>query len=73
MKKMTYEAGIAELNEIIEKSEDGQLSLEETLKAYEKGNQLAEKLAAMLEEGKGRVMQLQKDGAAVPFEGGQEA
>ena len=73
MKKLTYEAGIAELNEIIEKIEDGQLTLEETLKAYEKGNQLAEKLAAMLEEGRGRVLQLQKDGSEAPFEGGTEA
>ena len=73
MKKFTYESGIAELNEIIEKIEDGQLTLEETIKAYEKGNQLATKLAALLEEGKGRILQLQKDGTEVPFDGGEDA
>ena len=73
MKKMTYESGLAELNDIIEKIEDGELTLDETIKAYEKGNQLAKKLTEMLEEGKGRVLQLQKDGSEVPFDGGQEA
>jgi len=73
MKKMTYESGLAELNAIIEKIEDGELTLEETIKAYEKGNQLANKLTEMLEEGKGRVLQLQKDGSETPFDGGQEA
>ena len=43
MKKFTYENGLAELNEIIEKIEDGELTLEETIKAYEKGNQLVKK------------------------------
>ena len=73
MKKMTYESGLAELNDIIEKIEDGELTLDETIRAYEKGNQLAKKLTEMLEEGKGRVLQLQKDGSEVPFDGGQEA
>ena len=73
MKKMTYESGLAELNAIIEKIEDGELTLEETIKAYEKGNQLANRLTEMLEEGKGRVLQLQKDGSETSFDGGQEA
>lgn len=69
MKKMTYESGLEELTDLIEKIEDGQLSLEETLKAYEKGTALAQKLSAMLEEGKGRVLKLQSDGTETPFEG----
>lgn len=73
MKKLTYESGLAELNAIIEKIEDGELTLEETIKAYEKGNQLAKKLTDMLEEGKGRVLQLQKDGEEIPFDGGENA
>lgn len=72
MKKLTYESGLAELNAIIEKIEDGELTLDETIKAYEKGNQLAKKLTEMLEEGKGRVLQLQKDGQQTPFDGGEE-
>jgi len=36
---------------------------------FRKNRQLTE----MLEEGKGRVLQLQKDGSETPFDGGQEA
>lgn len=68
MKKLTYEAGLAELTELIDRIESGQLTLEETLKAYEKGSALAEKLAALLQEGRGRVMQLQPDGTESSFE-----
>lgn len=68
MKKLTYEAGLAELTELISRIEEGQLTLEETLKAYEKGNALVEKLSAMLQEGRGRILQMQEDGTQKPFE-----
>lgn len=68
MKKMTYEAGLAELTELISRIEEGQLTLEETLKAYEKGNALVEKLSTMLQEGRGRILQMQEDGTQEPFE-----
>ncbi len=72
MKKFTYESGMTELTALIESIEDGQLSLEETIKAYEKGNQLVQKLSAMLEEGKGRILQMQADGTQAPFNGEEE-
>lgn len=72
MKKLTYETGLAELTDIISKIEDGQLTLEETIKAYEKGNALVVKLSDMLQEGKGRILKLQQDGTQVPFEEGEQ-
>ncbi len=67
-KKLTYESGIEELNAIIERIESGELSLEDTVKAYEKGNELTKKLSAMLEEGKGRILKLTESGSEVPLD-----
>ena len=41
MKDMTYEQALKQLEETVEKMENGDLSLEESLKLYEKGNQLS--------------------------------
>ena len=68
MKKMTYESGMEELQALADRIESGELTLEETLKAYEKGCALAEKLSAILQEGRGRVEKLEKDGARTPFD-----
>ena len=38
--KMTFEAAMAELEEIVRKLENGQIPLEDAVKAYEKGLQL---------------------------------
>ena len=68
MRKMTYESGMEELTALTEKIESGEMTLEETLKAYEKGCALAEKLSALLQEGRGRVEKLEKDGSRTPFD-----
>ena len=68
MKKMTYESGMEELTALTEKIESGEMTLEETLKAYEKGCALAEKLSALLQEGRGRVEKLEKDGSRTPID-----
>ena len=68
MKKMTYESGMEELTALTEKIESGEMTLEETLKADEKGCALAEKLRALLQEGRGRVEKLEKDGSRTPFD-----
>lgn len=73
MKKLTYEAGVEELTQLIARIEDGELTLEETIKAYEKGAALADRLSAMLQEGKGRILKLQENGETAPFEGEDEA
>lgn len=73
MKKLTYEAGVEELTQLIARIEDGELTLEKTIKAYEKGAALADRLSAMLQEGKGRILKLQENGETAPFEGEDEA
>ena len=73
MKKLTYEAGVEELTQLIARIEDGELTLEETIKAYEKGAALVDRLSAMLQEGKGRILKLQENGETAPFEGEDEA
>ena len=73
MKKLTYEAGVEGLTQLIARIEDGELTLEETIKAYEKGAALADRLSAMLQEGKGRILKLQENGETAPFEGEDEA
>ncbi len=72
MKKMTYESGMEELAALTEKIESGEMTLEETLKAYEKGCALAEKLSALLQEGRGRVDKLEKDGSRTPFDAAEQ-
>ncbi len=67
MKKMTFESGMEELSALTSRIESGELTLEETLKAYEKGCALADRLGALLQEGRGRVEKLEKDGSRTPF------
>lgn len=40
-KKMTFEAALARLNEIVEKMESGDTPLDESLKLFEEGSELA--------------------------------
>jgi exodeoxyribonuclease VII small subunit len=50
-----YETAFRALQEIIEKLEDGELPLEEALDLYEKGKELADQCAKLLEEAQLRV------------------
>ena len=69
MKKMTFESGLEELTALVRAVEGGELTLEDTLKAYEKGSALSQKLSAMLNEGKGRIEVLEADGTRSTLEG----
>ncbi len=40
-KKMTFEAALSRLNEIVEKMENGDAPLDESLKLFEEGSELA--------------------------------
>ncbi len=51
----SYEAAFAALQEIITKLENSELSLEESLKLYEEGKQLADQCAKLLEKAQLRV------------------
>lgn len=72
MAQKTFEAAMARLEQITEELEDGEISLEKSLKKFDEGIKLAEFCNAQLSEARAKVeMLLEKDGRlqAVPFEG----
>ena len=67
----SFEEGLDELEAIVEKLEDGELALEESLELFEKGVALSESCRKRLEEAETRVEVLLKKGRkleAEPFE-----
>ena len=72
MAQKTFEAAMARLEQITQELEDGEISLEKSLKKFDEGIKLAEFCNAQLAEARAKVeMLLEKDGRlqAVPFEG----
>ena len=57
-KAFSFESGMNELEALVEALEKGELSLEESFKAYEKGVKLASQLKAVLDQGDERIMAL---------------
>lgn len=57
-KTFTFESGMAELEELVSALEKGELSLEDSFKAYEKGVRLAARLRNVLDQGDRRIMML---------------
>ncbi|MBI4432033.1 MAG: exodeoxyribonuclease VII small subunit [Candidatus Omnitrophica bacterium] len=74
-KEIEFEAALKKLEAIVEKLEDGDLSLEESLKAYEEGVKMADICSKRLSEAQKRVEVLVKTGSgkfkATPFEEGE--
>ena len=60
--KFTYEDGIRELEQIVEQLEKGEMPLEESFKAFEKGVKLTEKLKKILSDGDARIRELTSAG-----------
>lgn len=58
MKDMTYEQALKQLEETVEKMENGDLSLEESLKLYEKGNQLSAFCIKEIENAKLKIKEI---------------
>ncbi|MEE4240588.1 MAG: exodeoxyribonuclease VII small subunit, partial [Desulfopila sp.] len=74
MAKKTFESALARLEEITRELEEGDLSLENSLKKFDEGIQLADYCNARLQEAKAKVeILLQKEGKlqAQPFNGGK--
>ena len=61
-KKITFEEGMQELEEIVRTLEQGQMPLEESFKAFEKATQLQKTLQDMLDEGDRRIRVLTENG-----------
>ena len=54
-KPLSFEEGIGQIEEITEALSSGTLTLEESMKAYEKGMQLAQSLQAEMESYRKRI------------------
>ena len=66
--ELTFEESLKRLEEIVEKLEDGKLSLNESLVLYEEGVKLSRECNRQLTEVQGRLEALIKDGATEPLE-----
>ncbi len=64
---LTFEQAYAELEETVRKLEAGGLTLEESLALFERGQALADRCNAQLEQAELKVNQLTPEGV-VPFE-----
>ncbi len=67
----SFEQGLDKLEAIVEQLEDGELSLEESLKLFEQGVQLSQNCRKQLQDAEAKVeILLRKDGdvKAQPFE-----
>ena len=56
--KLTFEEAMAELDELVSRMEDGELSLDESLKAFERGVMLTRKCQEALSQAELRVKTL---------------
>ena len=62
-KKQSYEENIAQIDEILEKLESEELSLDDSISEYEKAIKLIKDSEKLLEAGEGKVMKvLEKNG-----------
>ena len=64
-KKITFEEGMQELEALVHELETGELSLEDSFKAYEKAVALKNSLSALLDEGDKRIRVLTESGETV--------
>ncbi len=75
-KDVNFEAALKKLESIVEKLENGELSLEDALKQYEEGVRMADICSKKLSEAEKRVEVLIKSGSGKfkteSFEAGQE-
>lgn len=75
-KKMTFEEAFARLEGVVGQLQQGQATLEESIKLYEEGIKLAQHCSKLLDDMKGKVEQLlpKEDGElqAQPFQAEEE-
>ena len=68
-KKQTFEAGMSELEALTARLEAGDMTLDETMKTYEKGVTPAAQLKRQLEDSRKRIEQIDPETAEItPFE-----
>lgn len=62
MSEMTFEQGMEELERLVRGLEAGEMSLEESFQAFERGIHLEKALKKMLEEGDAKIRVLTEEG-----------
>ncbi len=60
--EMTFEAGFTELEQVVDRLQEGGLTLEESMALFERGMLLARRCGEQLEKAELRVRQLLQDG-----------
>jgi exodeoxyribonuclease VII small subunit len=65
---LTFEQAYAQLEEIVAQLESGDLSLDESVALYERGQKLARRCGEMLDSAELRVQQLTGDGELRPLD-----
>ena len=68
----TFESAFAELEEIVARLESGELSLDEALALFERGQALAVKCSALLDAAELKVKQLMPGGDLEDFDAGED-
>lgn len=61
-KKITFEEGMQELETLVQSLESGEMSLEDSFKAYERAIKIRDALKILLEEGDHRIRVLTESG-----------
>ncbi len=67
-KQPDFETSLAALETLVERMESGELTLEESLKEFERGMALTRECQKMLDEAEQRVRILTDDGRLEPFD-----
>lgn len=60
--RFTFEEGMQELERLVSSLEKGELPLEESFKAFEKGIKLSDRLRKILDDGDARIRELTEQG-----------
>ncbi|MBS5037386.1 MAG: exodeoxyribonuclease VII small subunit [Fusobacterium sp.] len=72
MKKIgDFEANLENIDEIIEKLESGELSLENSIKEYEKAMKLIKSSSDILERAEGKIIKVSENDGEITFEEGE--
>jgi exodeoxyribonuclease VII small subunit len=69
--EVNFESALEELETLVSKMEDGELSLDESLKAFERGIALTRHCQTALQEAELKVQTLTQDGELVDLETGE--
>ena len=67
IEELSFEAAYAELEQIIDQLESGELPLDESLALFERGRQLSEHCQGLLDKAELRISQLAQNGDIEPM------